>query len=524
MDYLETAKALFFEGLRFLEADDFASAEARFAQALELVPGRTSILNNLSAVKLRLEKFAEAEAFARSAVAADDKSPDGWVNLGNALNATERHAEAVAAYDRALQGDANAAVAWLNKAVSLLALKNFDDALLACNQAVKLNPNHVQAVHTQSLILKELKRTDEALKIYQRSLELRLAASPVSSTGRCATQKAEVLVVLPNRYVNAELKALEVLHQQIGNFPSQLAERLRADFHFTFVFKDDAVHPSAREKIPPPNLVVNNHTNADLMLAEGSQPELTALIDSFGVPVVNHPAQVAQNSRMANVGLLEKIPGVRVPLTARFSAVGKLREELVREIEAQFDYPLITRTLMFQQGLGMNKVNSRADLHAVITAEGCPDEFYVTAFVDTRGGKEFYRKIRAAVVQDEIVIMRVDSSTHWNVHARKSDAHVAFYLANQYLLKEEKQICANPEAELGRTAMQSLRAIRERIPLDVFGVDFDVAADGTLVFYEANATMNLLSTARKEVPHPEAAGEYLLQLFRRYLTSLASRG
>ena len=90
MDHLETAKALFFEGLRFLEADDFASAEARFAQALELVPGRASILNNLSAVKLRLEKFTEAEEFARQAVAADDKSSDAWTNLGNALNATQR--------------------------------------------------------------------------------------------------------------------------------------------------------------------------------------------------------------------------------------------------------------------------------------------------------------------------------------------------------------------------------------------------------------------------------------------------
>ncbi len=524
MDHLETAKALFFEGLRFLEADDFSAAEARFARALELVPGRNSILNNLSAVKLRLEKFAEAEALARQAVAADDKSPDAWVNLGNALHATERPAEAVAAYDRALEGDANTFMAWLNKAVSLLALKNFDDALLACNQAVKLNSNQVQAVHTQSLILKELERTDEALKIYQRSLELRLAASPVSSTARCATQKAEVLVVLPNRYVDAGLKALELLHRQIGNYPCQLAERLRADFHFNFVFKDDAVRPAAREKIPPPNLVVNNCANADLMLAEGSQSELTALIESFGVPVVNHPAQVAQNSRVANVELLKKIPGIRVPLTARFSTVGKLREELVRAIEAQFDYPLITRTLTFQQGIGMNKVNSRADLHAVLAAERCPEEFYVTAFVDSRGGKEFYRKIRAAFVQNEMVVMRVDNDTGWNVHARKSDARVAFYLANTQLLAEEKRICENPEAELGRTAMTALRAIRERIPLDVFGVDFDVADDGTLIFYEANATMNLLTTARKEVAYPEAADARLLQLLRDHFIALAVRG
>lgn len=523
MDHLETAKALFFEGLRFLEADDFAAAETQFAQALELVPGRTSILNNLSAVKLRLEKFAEAEAFARQAVAADDKSPDAWANLGNALNATQRHAEAVAAYDRALQCDANCVVAWLNKAVSLLALKNFDGALLACNQAVKLSPNHAQSVHTQSLILKELKRTDEALKIYRRALDLRVAASPVCSTGRRATQRAEVLIINPNRHVDDSLMTVEDMHAGSGNFPHQLATQLLADFHFSFVFKDDAARPSAREKIPAPDLVINNNANAETLLAEDGVAALTGLVDSFGVPVVNHPAKVAQNSRVTTARLLENIPGLAVPTTVRFSKAGKTWHELVREIEAQFDYPLITRTLHFQRGLGMNKVDSRADLLAVFTSEGCPEEFYVTAFVDSRGGKEFYRKIRAAVVQDEVVIVRVDYSTFWNVHGRKNIKRLPFYLEHPELLDLEKQICAHPEAELGRPAMQSFRALRARIPLDVFGVDFDVAADGSLVFYEANATMNLLSTAQKEAPNPIAANDRLKSVFQKYLGSLAAR-
>lgn len=523
MNHFETAKALFFEGLRFLEADDFVSAEARFAQALELAPGRTSILNNQSAVKLRLEKFAEAEEIARQAVALDAQSPDAWANLGNALNATQRHAEAVAAYDRALQCDANCFVAWLNKAVSLLALKSFDDALLACNQALKLNPNHAQAVHTQSLILKELQRTDEALTIYRRALDLRVAASPVCSTGRRATQKAEVLIINPNRHVDDSLMTLEDLHSRFGNFPHQLATQLLADFHFSFVFKDDAARPSAREKISPPNLVINNNANAETLLAEDGVPALTGLVDSFGVPVVNHPSQIAQNSRATTAKLLENIPGIAVPATVHFSKAGKTWDELVREIEAQFDYPLITRTLNFQSGLGMNKVDSRADLLAVFTSAGCPEKFYVTAFVDSRGGKEFYRKIRAAVVQDEVVIVRVDYDTFWNVHGRKNIKRLAFYLEHPELLDLEKQICSNPEAELGRPAMQSFRALRERIPLDVFGVDFDVDADGSLIFYEANATMNLLSTAQKEAPNPSEANDRLKSVFQKYLGSLVAR-
>jgi hypothetical protein len=43
-----------------------------------------------------------------------------------------------------------------------------------------------------------------------------------------------------------------------------------------------------------------------------------------------------------------------------------------------------------------------------------------------------------------------------------------------------------------------------------------------LIFYEANATMNLFSTAQKEVPNPQQAHDSLKQAFQRYLTSLAT--
>jgi len=123
-------------------------------------------------------------------------------------------------------------------------------------------------------------------------------------------------------------------------------------------------------------------------------------------------------------------------------------------------------------------------------------------------------------VKDEMMIVRVDHDTYWKIYARKSDERVAFYLANAHLLEEEQRVVNAPEAELGLQAIRALQAIRERIPLDVFGIDFDVGGDGELVFYEANATMNLFSTARKEVPYPKEADERLQEAFRSYFASL----
>ena len=35
-----------------------------------------------------------------------------------------------------------------------------------------------------------------------------------------------------------------------------------------------------------------------------------------------------------------------------------------------------------------------------------------------------------------------------------------------------------------------MHEIRRKIPIDVFGIDFDVMPDGTVLIFEANATMN----------------------------------
>src|SRR3954471_11457276 len=102
MDDFERAKQFFLEGLRLLEANDLHGAETQLARSLELLPERVSTLNNLSAIKIKLSKFAEAEEFASKAIALEGKSPEAWSNLALALVATERQEEAMHACDRAL--------------------------------------------------------------------------------------------------------------------------------------------------------------------------------------------------------------------------------------------------------------------------------------------------------------------------------------------------------------------------------------------------------------------------------------
>jgi hypothetical protein len=79
------------------------------------------------------------------------------------------------------------------------------------------------------------------------------------------------------------------------------------------------------------------------------------------------------------------------------------------------------------------------------------------------------------------------------------------YSRHPELLGDANDIVMNPLKRLGKSAMDCLVEIGRIIPLDIFGIDFDVNDEGLLVFFEANATMNLLSTAPPDMDYPESA-------------------
>jgi len=520
MNNFETARQSFLEGLQHFEANNLQAAEMKFTHALELIPDRVSTLNNLSVVKIRQGKFTEAEELARRATSLE-KSAEAWSNLGIILTETGRFDEALEAQNHALECNCLYPKAWLNKAKTLLKLNRFEEGLEACEQALKLDPTQHEAFHTKSLLLKELQRPDEARKTYLKSFEVRTVASPVVVTERHTSQKGEILIASHNPVMDDTFKSFDKSHLDCPNFPGQLASEFREDFHFTFVSEGIAMRPSSRKQVPQPDAILNNCTNGALIYENGNLHELGEFLESFGVPIMNHPGKAMTTTRDESVKLLEGIPGVLAPKTARFYGKGKSAQILAREIESQFQYPIITRTLVAQEGRGMAKVDSRDALIAELSS-GPRDEFFVTQFVETRNGEPFYRKLRAAVVESTIVIVRVDYDSYWNVHGRKSEKRVPFYQANMYLLDEEKRICKDPETALGKSAVQALGEIRNRIPLDVFGIDFGVDANGSVVFYEANATMNLLPTAQKQLPNPKEQNEFLKETLRKYLCSLVS--
>jgi Flp pilus assembly protein TadD/glutathione synthase/RimK-type ligase-like ATP-grasp enzyme len=431
----------------------------------------------------------------------------------------------------------------------MIELEQHDSALEILNNATKALPSDAKLQASVGLIqmtrgdfsnaLKTLTAVDQTIqpktdlsllvRIYQCAgmlgdddlkqsvMDRAVNAHPVYIAPRSAGQKKNILIMDNTPKLSQTITSPKDLFLT-GNYPTQLSEKLHAEFHFSSILANNQASRDAKCSLPKPDLIINNNVNGEAITLADSLGDLALFIDGFAVPVINHPNQAIKTTRTESAKLIKNISNLIAPKTQLYSRKQLSDKELVEHIEEKFDYPLITRTLTKQQGVGMTKVDDSSALIAIMP--DIPDDFYVTQFVDSRGESGFYRKIRAAVVGNDIIIVRVDYDTHWNIHGRKSGDRVKFYKDRPELLAIESRICANPGSELGPAVLPTLREIRKRIPLEIFGIDFDVNPEGKVVFYEANASMNLFSTADPSVPYPAEPEAQLLSSFRRFLTQL----
>ena len=80
--------------------------------------------------------------------------------------------------------------------------------------------------------------------------------------------------------------------------------------------------------------------------------------------------------------------------------------------------------------------------------------------------------------------------TRWKLH------YLSAEMADEPKRREEEAgFLADPRAALGGEAIVRLEAIRDALALDFGGIDFGFTRDGTLVVFEANATMVMVPLA-----------------------------
>ena len=341
-------------------------------------------------------------------------------------------------------------------------------------------------------------KREAAIKFTENAVE----ALPVYITSKVVSQ------ILLLGVLNAAPKLIDknmspqLLHFS-KNSPANLAWKYNDVYRFLSILPEASTARAALEKFPKPDLILNNWVNAENLSTPDVLEFISEFADGLGLPVLNHPRHAALTTRQRNSERLAGIPNLVVPRLVRFISDAQKQNQLVRALGATIGFPVIVRNPFMQMGKGTAKLDSPEQLETYLN-EHTGQELYAIAFVHNPVADGIFRKFRAAVIGEEIIIYHYHFGQEWNVHGERDQDRRAAIPVKPAIVQFTEKIIANPSESLGEPGMTALREIRNRTPLDFFGIDFDIMPDGKLLFFEANAAMNISLTGRKNLEAPRA--------------------
>ncbi len=291
------------------------------------------------------------------------------------------------------------------------------------------------------------------------------------------------IVTRPYRGTGAGISILLLVSARGGNIPTDLwiSDRVFTVHAIYMEFYDSEL------PLPPHALVVNAIGDADLCAVALSRCE--ELLVRSPAPVVNRPIRVRATGRAQIARRLGAISGVIAP------RIDTLHRTAILQADG-LEFPLLLRRPGFHTGEHFIYVANRDGLRQAIDSLS-GEELLVISYLDARGADGMSRKYRVMFVGGVLYPLHLAISADWKVHYFSSDmAH------NAAFREEERRFLDDMPAALGGAAMRALQEICSTLRLEYAGMDFALAPDGSVLLFEANATMVVFP------PGPDAIWDY----------------
>jgi hypothetical protein len=207
------------------------------------------------------------------------------------------------------------------------------------------------------------------------------------------------------------------------------------------------------------------------------------LLRGYRGRAINRPDAVLRTTRDLVAKRLAGTDGLRVPKVIRLrnpkaGAASKAAER------AGMTYPLIVRLAGTHTGRVLGIIEDAAGLDAICIGR---EDFILIEFVDYRSADGLFRKYRLWAFGKRTIFRHMVAGDDWNVHVKE---RLRFMLDRDDLIAEERQLLARPEGVFPPIVHSVFDAVRTRMGLDFFGMDFAIGGDGRVILFEANATMN----------------------------------
>jgi len=323
------------------------------------------------------------------------------------------------------------------------------------------------------------------------------------------------LVTQPYRGTGQGIPLVLLVSARGGNVPNRLwIDDRRFTIHAIYA---DYFDPD--RALPPHALLMNAIGDADLCADALERAE--ALAARSTAPVINRPARVKVTGRAENARRLGSIPDVIAP---RIETCTRASLQSGRDLDTGsgcpigqgLEFPLLLRSPGFHTGRHFVYVDRREALAgALASLKG--EELLAIEYLDARGADGRARKYRVMFIDGVLYPLHLAVSSDWKVHYFSADMarHAAFR-------EEERRFLSDMPGVLGPRAMRALERICAALGLEYGGIDFALAPDGSVLLFEANATMALVPPAPGEIwDYRRAAIEAAIEAARRLLDTHA---
>ncbi|MGY8705836.1 tetratricopeptide repeat protein [Bradyrhizobium sp. 18BD] len=453
----------------FMLCDDIVSAGENYKAALRLSPHLVACWCNLGIVHQRSGMAQQAIALYLEALRLNPAHRPSRTNLVEALVATRQFAIARTLLRELLEETPEDAALHSQLGKVCFELGETSEAIAHFEQAIVLAPDHAENFYWIGAIRQARGENEAAQAAYIRAAQ----AHPVLRKPAITSPPA--------------FRALALFAPFVGNTPVE------------FLFKHCAYETSILSLLPQSrpdiamlahqaDVVVNLVSDAD----QGGEvlPLVAALARATGKPVINDPGKILRTTRDATALGLAGIAGCVVPRTIRVGAGEGLAAR------AELAFPLLARPAGTHGGDIFEKLDDDVAL-ATFLAEHADSDRYVIDYVDYRSLDGFFRKYRFLFVGEDILPYHLAIGDDWKLHRDSTEmAHHAWMQA------EEERFLRDPGKVFGAAHDDMLRAIRDRIGLDYFGIDCALDRDGRLVVFEVNASM-LVHEQNQDCPYKD---------------------
>jgi len=371
-------------------------------------------------------------------------------------------------------------------------------ARTAYEQAIQCHPaNKVAHVNLANLL-----RVERDVAGARRHYEVALAIDPemheahqglgwaLDETGEPGAEwhrekgyAGHAVVTQPYRGTGTGIPLLLLVSARVGNISTArwLSDRC---YSVTAIYAD---YWPSEARLPPHDLIVNAISDADL--CGKALTRARELVASSEVPVINPPERVLLTRRLDNARRLAGLHGVIAPAMRAMTAQAVLAD-------GHLSFPLLLRRPGFHNGEHFALVEDRDGLPRTIASLG-EGELLVIEYLDARGADGMARKYRVMFIDGVAYPLHLAISPDWKVHyVTSAMRHSAAFR------EEERRFLEDMPSVLGPRAMGALARICATLGLDYAGVDFALAPDGSVMLFEANATMIVFA------PDPDPMWDY----------------